>query len=102
MVGVITPPLSSVSCKKSELVCRSGGTFRRAIHAWSSRNNLRREGAPLNWRPSAVTDAGNGPPLMRRPSADTVAGEEHAHGCRVSGESAPWAQGVGDGRGPGG
>src|SRR5205823_13584350 len=24
------------------------------------------EGAPLNWRPSAVADAGNGPPLMRR------------------------------------
>ena len=57
----------------------------------------RKEGAPLNWRPSAVADAGNGPPLMRRPSADAVAGngaplswrpsadavagEEHAHGC---------------------
>src|SRR5215470_4802773 len=49
-----------------------------------------REGAPLNWRPSAdavagnggtlscapsaVADAGNGPPFMRRPSADAVAG----------------------------
>src|SRR5262245_14540346 len=31
------------------------------------------EGAPLNWRPSAVADAGNGPPFMRRPSADAVA-----------------------------
>jgi hypothetical protein len=36
-----------------------------------------REGAPLNWRPSAVTDAGNGRPLsysLRSPSADAVAG----------------------------
>ena len=49
-----------------------------------------REGAPLNWRPSAVADAGNGgtlscapsavadagngAPLNWRPSADAVAG----------------------------
>jgi crotonobetainyl-CoA:carnitine CoA-transferase CaiB-like acyl-CoA transferase len=37
----------------------------------------RGEGAPLSWRPSAVTDAGNGAPLSTRfapPSADAVAG----------------------------
>jgi hypothetical protein len=32
-----------------------------------------KEGAPLNWRPSADAVAGNGPPLSWRPSADTVA-----------------------------
>src|SRR5437899_3352524 len=33
-----------------------------------------REGAPLNWRPSAVADAGNGGPLNWPPSAHAVAG----------------------------
>jgi hypothetical protein len=33
-----------------------------------------REGAPLNWRPSADAVAGNGRPLSWAPSADAVAG----------------------------
>jgi hypothetical protein len=39
---------------------------------------FQREGAPLNRRPSAVADAGNGGPLsysLRSPSAHAVAGE---------------------------
>jgi hypothetical protein len=43
----------------------------------------RREGAPLNWRPSADAVAGNGRPLSWAPSADAVAGGGDMAACQI-------------------
>ena len=73
------------------------GTFRR-VRAWSSKNNLGREGPPL-MRPSADTVAGNRAPLSWRPSADAVAGRSMRTGAEYL-ESLRHGR-KGDGRGGG-